>query len=238
MGLHVLLPLGLFAGILTTIAGLGGGILLTVCLSLALGPKAALVVTGPALLLGNAHRVWLLRRHVDGAVAQRFAGAALLGSALGGFLLPRVPDRAVALAMSATTALAVLRALGWVSLRPSPRTLVPLGFGVGALSATAGGAGVLAGPILSASGLRGAAYVGTAAVGAVAMHLGRVVSYGTSGLFDGRSLRAAAALVVALLLGNVVGARLRGRVSPTAGERLELGTLVVAAAATWFLAGR
>src|SRR5262249_45454596 len=82
----LLLPLlGLIAGVLTTIAGTGGGIILALTMSLAMPPALALAVSAPALLLGNLHRAWVHRAEVDRRVAPAVAGGALLGSLAGGF---------------------------------------------------------------------------------------------------------------------------------------------------------
>ena len=68
MALVGIVVLGLLAGVLTTVSGMGGGLLVVFVLSWALGPKAALVVSTAALLVGNVHRAWLYRASVDGAV--------------------------------------------------------------------------------------------------------------------------------------------------------------------------
>ena len=75
------------AGLLTTVAGLGGGILMLLAVSLATDPKVALVATAPALLAGNLHRAFLFRGDVDRRVARAFALGAFPGSVLGGALL-------------------------------------------------------------------------------------------------------------------------------------------------------
>jgi hypothetical protein len=62
--LLTLVPLGLLAGVLTTVAGMGGGMMLVVVLSLVWDPRVALASTAPALLVGNAHRAYLYRAQV------------------------------------------------------------------------------------------------------------------------------------------------------------------------------
>lgn len=224
----MLAVLGVGCGVLTTVAGLGGGVLMLAAVSAAQDPKVALAATAPALLLGNVHRVWLFRADLDRAIARRFAVGALPGSLSGGILLGRVPDRWLAVLLVGTTGLALARLCG---LRvPSPRrgALVPAGFGIGALSATAGGAGILAAPLLMSLGLTGASYVATAAAASVVMHLGRLVSYGATGLFSAAILRTAAVLTATVLVGNALGKRVRTHLSPQGGVRLEAAVLAVA----------
>src|SRR5688572_1452872 len=56
--------LGIAAGFLTTVAGMGGGLLLVTALAVVWGPHVALPVTSLALLVGNLHRLALYRRHL------------------------------------------------------------------------------------------------------------------------------------------------------------------------------
>ena len=134
------LPLGVLAGVLTTVAGMGGGILLQLALSLAVGPRAALTITAPALLLGNLHRAILYRDKVDRRVARAFAIGALPGSVVGGLAAVSMPVWLIHGLMLAMTALALLRATGRWSWSPSSRQIVPAAAGIGAVSATSGGA--------------------------------------------------------------------------------------------------
>ncbi|MBL8716845.1 MAG: sulfite exporter TauE/SafE family protein [Myxococcales bacterium] len=222
--------LGIGAGLLTTVAGLGGGILMLLAVSLATDPKVALVATAPALLAGNLHRAFLFRGDVDRRVARAFALGAFPGSVLGGALLSRMPGRLVGIVMAAMTAVALLRVCKVVTFTPRARGITPVGFGIGALAGTSGGAGMLAGPFLMALGLGGASYVATAAVASVAMHLGRVLSYGLSGLLDASTVRLSLLLLGAVLVGNSAGKWARRFIGPRLGTRIEVTTLVVASA--------
>lgn len=220
--------LGVASGALTTVAGLGGGILLLLALSLVWGPTAALAVTAPALLLSNLHRFWMYRRDVDRRVAWSFVAGALPGSLAGGLLAARVPEGVLAWSMVGMTALALARGFGLWSWKPRPSFLLPAGAGIGVLTGTSGGAGVLAAPLLLSAGLSGQAYVATAALCAVAMHTGRVLAYGAGGLVTGETLLRTGILTAALLIGNLVGKRLRTRLlDERRAQRLEMATLVV-----------
>ncbi len=222
-----LLPLGLAAG---TLAGLGGGLLLLLTLSLAWSPAEALAVTAPALLAGNLHRLWLFRRHLDWKVGGAFAAGALPGSVLGGLVVVSLPQLALRLFMVGVTGLAVARAAGLVRFRPPPSAVLPTGFGVGALSASAGAGGFLASPVLLASGLSGAAYVATSAAAAASMHLGRIAAYGAGGLLTRAALSDAALLGAGILAGNLAGERLRTSLGERVTGKLEVSVLVVCVA--------
>ena len=226
MDLALLLPLGALAGVLTTVTGMGGGVLLLLALSLASGPAEALALTSPALLVGNLHRLALYRGDVDRRVASSLALGALPGSLLGGLVAVALPALAVQALLVLATALALTRALGLYDVRPSTAALVPAGFGVGAAAATTGSAGLLIGSLILASGLTGARYIATVAAVAVAMHLGRIVAYGAGGLVTTTTLLASAALALAILAGNTVGERVRRGLDARLATRLELGVLV------------
>jgi uncharacterized membrane protein YfcA len=142
-----------------------------------------------------------------------------------------VPEAVLAWLMVAMTAVAVTRALGLWTWQPRPSVLLPAGAGIGMVTGTSGGAGVLVAPLLMASGLSGQAYIATGALAAVAMHTGRVLAYGASGLVTEETLVRAAILTAALLIGNLAGKRLRKllRGEKTA-QRLEVGTLIACVA--------
>lgn len=223
--------LGVASGALTTMAGLGGGVLLLIALSLAWGPTGALAVSAPALLLANLHRFWMFRRDADLRVAGSFVAGALPGALVGGALAARVPEPVLAWLLVAMTLAAVARALGWWRWRPRPSVLLPAGAGIGVLSGTSGGVGALVAPLLMATGLSGRAYVATAALCAVAMNTGRVIAYGAVGLVTGETLARTAVLTGALLAGNLAGGRLRrSLLDDRRARRLEMGTLLVCVA--------
>jgi uncharacterized protein len=229
-----LVPLGLVAGALTTVAGLGGGLLLLLTLSAFWGPAAALAATAPALLLGNLHRLALFRKHVDWKTVRAFGIGALPGALVGGVLAARIPPLAVQLMMVGMTALAVARAVFRSELRVPPAAMTPAGFVIGTLTGAAGGAGVLVAPLLLSTGLSGSAYVATSAAAAVVMHFGRILGYGSEGLFTSDAVGHAAILAVAILGGNYLGKRLRPHVRESQSRWIEHGVLVVCVAlALW-----
>lgn len=223
----LLIPLGLIGGVLTTLAGLGGGVLMLLVISLFIGPAAALALTAPALLFGNAHRWYLYRHQVDRAIAWRCAAGSLPGALIGGFLVVRVPGWLLQGLMLFMVALALLRAFGWLRLVLPPRLLLPSFLLIGAMTATSGGAGVLAAPLLLASGLQGEAYIATSALAATTMHAGRLVAYGAGGLLSGPLLLRALLLTAAVLVGNLLGQRLRAALPPPLSRRMEIGVMVL-----------
>lgn len=226
----VLASLGLVAGVLTTLAGQGGGLVLLVACSAVLGPHTALAITSPALLLGNAHRALLYRRFLDRSIAAPVIASAMPAALAGGLAAERTPAPLLHALMLLLTAVALARAFGWVRLAVPRWGLFVAGAVVGAMTGATGGAGVMFAPILLATGLSGAAYVATLSTIAFATHTARVAAYGATGLLSTDLLGATAVLTVAIFAGNFVGERLRARIPARACAWLEYGSLVIAVA--------
>jgi uncharacterized protein len=218
--------LGVLAGVLTTLSGNGGGLFLLAALTWNVGPYAALALSSPALLLANAHRAYVGRRDLDWASAKRLAAGALPGSVLGGLYAGRAPELLLRGLLLVMTGLAVAKALKWIHFTVAPRFLVPAGAGIGFLTGTSGGAGILLAPILLAHGLTGNVYIATQALVAFVMHSGRVASYLHAGLFDRVSAASLATIVVAILAGNLLAMRIRAKLSRRMMTALEYGALI------------
>jgi uncharacterized membrane protein YfcA len=230
MDVLLLWTLGALAGWLTTVAGLGGGMLLVLALSLLRDPVSALAATTPALLLGNVHRLYLFRRDVAWDVAAPFAVGALPGAICGAAFAAAIPSRWVLFPMTALTVMALLKAWrGW-QWRFGARSLSPAGFAIGALTGTAGGAGLLIGPVFLSAGLLGVRYTASTALAAALMHGGRLIGYGAGGLFTANVLRDAGILASAIFVGNVAGKKLRVSLDERGTHALEYATLVACVA--------
>jgi uncharacterized membrane protein YfcA len=225
----VLLILGSLAGVVTTVAGLGGGLALLLALSLFWDPHQALAATAIALLVGNVHRVWMLRRQVSKKVVAAFALGAVPGSIAGGWLAVSLPAWVVQAFMVGSTALSIIHALSKSTWRPGPKMIAPAGVVIGGLTGASGGAAVLTSPLFLAAGLSGEAYVASLSASAVLMHIGRIVAYGAGGLVTSTTLGYAALLALAILAGNLAGRKLRTWTSKIPGRSLEYASLVVCA---------
>ena len=226
--LFFLVMLGAAAGVLSTLAGMGGGMLLVVVLSVLRDAHEALAVTTPALFFSNGHRAWLFRRHIDRGVARAFALGAIPGAIVGGWVVPALPGRALSAILVFSTLLALARSRGFLRLRAHPAFLTPAGVGIGALTATSGGAGMLVGPLYLSVGLSGTVYMATVAISGTALHLGRIIGYAAGGMFGRALLPSAVALLVGLVAGNFAGKYVRAGVSKENEVRIELGALCVA----------
>lgn len=238
-----LIPIGVVAGILTTVTGVGGGMVALSLLSLAMTPAAALAVSAAAFTIGNAHRLLLYARAVERRVVARFGLGLGSGALVGAALVPKVPAQVLRLALAAVAVASLARALRqrWQAARsaavaaplrpPSPLgggRLVAAGAVTGAIGAGAGGAGVLVAPLLLAAGLRRDAYVATVAACAIVLNGARVLGYALGGLYTAAMGPQVAVLALALVVGNLVGRAVRGRLPGELLDRIELAAPVVA----------
>src|SRR5690606_14355929 len=153
--------LGLAAGIVTTVAGMGGGLVLVLSLSLVLDPRVAIAASALPLMLGNVHRAYLFRRELAWRHAALFAAGAVPAALLAASFLDRMPTLAVRLVMIGVVAIAVAKALGLWKGEVPRGAMLPGGMAVGGLTATSGAA-VMTAPLLMSAGLRGSAYIATA----------------------------------------------------------------------------
>jgi uncharacterized membrane protein YfcA len=222
--------LGLVAGALTTVSGMGGGLVVVFVLSVVIGPKAALVVSAAALLVGNAHRMWLYRASVDAAVARRLLLGLVPGTLLGAWLAAGMSDRLISIVMLVAAFVSLGRALTGARWTLPATSLTPAAGVVGFFAATAGGAAALLGPVMLSSGLTGRHYLAVTAVGATAMHTVRITGYGLAGMWQASYLPIIGGLAAAILDGNLLGRNLREVVPEKAGNALEVLTPVVCAA--------
>ncbi len=222
----IVVPLGIFAGGLTTIAGIGGGMVLTLVLAAVWDPHLALAVTTPALLLGGGHRLWLFRRRVDRSAALSLALPAVVGAAIGGLVTAGLSDQALRWLLLAVTVLALIRERGWVWLPTGRPWLWGGGILVGFVTATTGAGGLVLAPLMLAAGLRGTTFVATGAAIAITMHVVRVITYGSTGMLGLADLPLAIVLGLAILFGNLLGQRLRPRLGERVCHRLTWGVLL------------
>ncbi|MEM9194670.1 MAG: sulfite exporter TauE/SafE family protein [Myxococcota bacterium] len=240
-----LLPaLGLAGGMLTTVAGIGGGLMMVLVLSAIYDPAIALATTSPALLLGNSHRFFIMRRGFrtpedvealsdderaarDRRPALMLALGALPGAFAGALLAISIPTWVLTWLLLAVAVFAVARPLGLLKFRPGGSAFLPGGVLSGAVTATSGGGGLVIAPILLGAGVRGETYIASTAVIAVAMHIGRIPGYGLGGWFTAEILLGAGLLALALFCGNSLGKWIRGKLSERTSTVIAYSSYIV-----------
>lgn len=236
--LLIALALGVFAGMLTTVAGIGGGAILILGLSVLWDPWRALATSAPALLIGNAHRANLFRDAIDWRTVAAILVGALPASIVGGMFVDGVPAAVLYGAMAAMVGLALLRSFGVLDITVPRKAMVPTGVFIGLVTAGVGGGGVLVAPLLLAAGLTGPAYIGTGAVIATGMHLGRFTGYGLDGQVGMHTIVEALSLAAAITAGNLLGRFIRGHIAEGVSRRIEVGALFMGVGLAVFAALR
>jgi uncharacterized protein len=221
--------LGVAAGTLTSVSGLGGGLLLITALSALWTPHRALPISALALLAGNFHRLVIYRHHLRADVARPLLIGLIPGSVVGAALAGGLPAALLQGAMLLLVGLSFGRAaFGWTWRLPRA-ALATAGGAVGVMAGGAGGAAVLTCPLLLSTGIRGDEYMATMALSAVAMHVARMAGYGAAGLVGGATFAWAGFLAATLVAGNLIGRALRERIGPRGRTVIEYGALAAAA---------
>lgn len=228
----LLLAAGVVAGLLTTVAGLGGGILLIAGLSLFWPPALVLAVTAPALMVGNLTRMWSLRQAIDWRVVGLFCLAAVPTALAGSLVAAQMPERLLKLAIA-------LFLLGFVihEIRGKGKSVVVSGQAWlsvvggamgGFLSAVTGGGAFVSTPFFLRYGLEKTVLVATSAACMAAVHLTKVVGFSAGQMLTLATLVTSAWLAVGIAGGNVLGARVLNRMDSVTFKRVLLGGLVLA----------
>lgn len=229
-----LLAAGIVAGGLTTIAGLGGGILLIAGLSMVWNPAMVIAMTAPALFVGNASRVAFLFRDVDWKLVGRFATTgvptALVASLVAAYAPRSVIQVAIAALLFAFVAHEVFKPKkAEVPATGSPWLAVGAGAIAGTVSGLSGGAGFVATPLLERMGLTPKQVVATSGACMGLVHLSKGVGFSMGAVLTPALLPASVTLAVGIMAGNALGTRVLAGLSKEAFRRLLLGTLLVAA---------
>jgi uncharacterized membrane protein YfcA len=225
----------LLSGVLDTVVGFGGGLLLLPVLVTILNPQNAIVFTALIPLGWTLTRIPLLRSFLDRQTILLFTAGIVPGAVLGSLLVSRIdPD----MLRSGIGGLLII--MGLVQLvrlyveipgpRVRPRFLFPTtGFVAGGVSALLGaGNGPFQSWSMNAAGIRPRAIVAINGVIGAVLSLTRLVSYGAEGMMDEVPFVAGLAGVGGAIVGSLIGVRLGKRGSDST-LRVLIALVVVAA---------
>lgn len=226
---------GLFAGFLTTVAGVGGGLTLIAVLSgfTPLDPKEVVGLTAPVLLLANAQRAWLFRAHIERPVAGWFLVGAVPAVVVAAATLPHLPARAIQIGIALLLLVFVAERLMRRSSPPAVgvplRGFVGVGSASGILSATVGGSGPFSAPFFNGYGLARHRFVGTNASVNAVQHLLKTAVFAVVGVLTVPVLPVAALAAATSMIGNKLGELVLDRISERTFVDLLLVALTIAA---------
>lgn len=174
------------ASILGGLAGYGVGLVLPIFLAPAIGVAHVIPVMAVATALTNASRALVFRQAIDWSHSRRVLFAALPGTLAGAWLFTLLNTRWTALLLGVLLLASVplRRARARKQHRLGPRGLTIASAGYGALAGGMTGTGAVLIGILTASGLQGAALIGTDAAISLATNIVKMAFFGSVARID------------------------------------------------------
>jgi uncharacterized protein len=202
---------------LSSVGGMGGGVLMLLVFTALFGLRIAIPVLTLAQLASNGGRVWFNRHDIRWYLIRWHAIGAIPLALAGGLLLTHIPvDPLKRLLGAALIATLVWRRLRPVLHRPGDRMFVAVGAWAGLGSSLLGAAGPIAAPFFLAKGLVGGVYIGTEAGASLVIHLTKVAAYGAGSLLSLHVIGLGLMLTPSIVAGAWLGKRTVARMSTRA----------------------
>jgi uncharacterized membrane protein YfcA len=183
MDFALVLVLGLVAGTVGGVVGFGTSIMLMPALVLVFGPREAVPIMAIAAIMANASRVAAWWREVDWRVTVAYSATGIPAAALGAKTLLTLSPGVVELALGIFF-IGMIPVRRWMARQHWTLTLWHMA-GVGAVIGYITGIVVSTGPINApfflAYGLVKGAYLGTEAMGSLAVYVAKALTFRTFG---------------------------------------------------------
>jgi uncharacterized membrane protein YfcA len=212
--LHVdllaVLLLGVADGTLGGVIGFGSSIMLMPVLVILYGPREAVPIMAVAALLANASRVLIWWRQVDWRAFAAYSAAGVPAAALGASTLLTFPQRWIETVMGVFF-LAVIPARRWLArhdLRINLWQLALAGAVVGYLTGIVVSTGPINAPFFLAFGLVKGAYIGTEALGSLALYVSKALVFRSFGALPWDIVSKGLVIGSSLMAGSFVAKRL------------------------------
>lgn len=117
--LLILIPcICFFGGFLSTVAGLGGGLVILACTSLLLPVSEVIPLNGVLILAGQITRLIQFRQHICWEITRPFIPGSIVGATVGTLIYFRLPEAFIALTLGT-----VMLWFSWVPATPRTRAL-------------------------------------------------------------------------------------------------------------------
>jgi uncharacterized protein len=175
----LVLAVGLVAGTIGGVVGFGGSLLLLPVLVIAFGPLDAVPIMGVAALLANFSRVVVWWRAVDWRAVAVYAVTGVPAVALGARTFLSLDAKAIE-ALIGVFFLAMIPVRRWLLARDLKIGLAGLavaGGGIGFLTGMVASTGPINTPFFLAYGLAKGAFIGTEAMGSLAVYLSKATVF-------------------------------------------------------------
>ena len=227
----IVLVASLVGGVLTTVSGLGGGLVLIAVLSLFLQPQQVIAVTSPALFVGGLSRAWVLRFDIDRNILRRLLAGAVPAVTVAAVTLSHFHPSTARICLGVFLLVFVAlnlrpKALSW----SAPMWSWPLvGVLYGGAAAIVGGGGAVSVPFLRGQGLRRTAVVGTSAASGTVVNAFKTGVFFATGLLMVSELQISALAAIGIWVGTVLGRRILLRIGEAIFEAFMLIVLTLVA---------
>lgn len=207
----ILFVVSFLAGILSAVAGVGGGIAMLAALASVLPPVALIPLHGIVQIGSNIGRAAVLVRHIRWRILPAFFVGAVVGAGLGGATAVKLPPEVVRLAVG----LFIL----WSLVAKPPGLLRRHGWLNGAISSYltmfVGASAPFVLVYVKGQGLGRLGQVGTHAVLMTSQHILKTLIFGFLGFAYGPWIGFVVGLIATGFLGTLVGRFFLGRTSDT-----------------------
>ena len=212
MDFALVLMLGLAAGTVGGIVGFGTSIMLMPALVLVFGPREAVPIMAIAAIMANASRVAAWWRELDWRVTAAYSATGIPAAALGAKTLLTLPPGVVEVALGIFF-IAMIPVRRWMARQAWKLTLwhmALVGAAIGYITGIVVSTGPINAPFFLAYGLVKGAYLGTEAMGSLAVYVAKAITFRSlnalpleiiaKGLVIGSSLVAGAFIAKRLVL--------------------------------------
>jgi len=226
----LVLVLGLVAGTLGGIVGFGTSIMLMPALVLVFGPREAVPIMAIASIMANASRVAAWWREVDWKAVAAYSLTGAPAAALGAATLLVLPSRAVEAVLGAFF-IAMIPVRRWMARQNWHLTLwhlAALGTAIGFLTGIVVSTGPINAPFFLAYGLVKGAYLGTEALGSLAVYAAKAIAFRSLGALPLEAVGKGLVIGCSLVAGAFIAKRFVRQLDPQKFRLLMDGLLAVA----------
>ena len=240
MDLALVLLLGLVAGTVGGVVGFGTSIMLMPALVLVFGPREAVPIMAVAAIMANASRVAAWWREVDWRTTTAYSVTGVPAAALGAHTLLNLPPGVVEASLG-------LFFIGMIPLRRwmaqqrwvlNRWHLAGVGAVIGYLTGIVVSTGPINAPFFLAHGLVKGAYLGTEAMGSLAVYGAKALTFRAFDALPMATLMRGLTIGASLMGGAFIAKRLVLRLDATRFQLLMDGLLLVAGATMLWAAFR
>lgn len=226
-----LLPILFLGGIVSTIAGGGLGILLTIAATFFMDVRASVVLVSLLAFVIQIVKIIHFRGNARWDIIGWYLVLGIPCSFAGGWMLFVLPERGVEIVVGLLCVAFCVVDLGFGTpkIRPSKANLLGLGAVNGFLGGMVGNGALLRAPALLAFGLTKEQFVGTSSVIALFMNIGKSSAYLTRFTWTGDIVLLLALSVPAVYAGVSIGKYILRLVRPAVFERFLTGIVFLGA---------